>query len=81
MRLPASIMLGLALAFMGYTASAQDRKGIRFWNLTLYTITAFQLSPAGTDTWGPDQCRNDRMERSITTNACGSQASNPAATT
>jgi len=60
MRLPASIMLGLALAFMGYTASAQDRKGIRFWNLTLYTITAFQLSPAGADKWGPDQCRNDR---------------------
>ena len=39
---------------------AQDRKGIRFWNLTLYTITAFQMSPAGTDNWGPDQCKNDR---------------------
>ena len=58
----------LDLGFSGPLATAQDRKedrkedrkGIRFWNLTLYTITALQLSPAGTDTWGPDQCRNDR---------------------
>jgi hypothetical protein len=61
MRVPASIVLGAALAFVGYSAAgAQDRKGIRFWNLTLYTITALQLSPAGADRWGPDQCRNDR---------------------
>jgi hypothetical protein len=37
-----------------------DRRGIRFWNLTLYTITNFQMSPAGQDSWGPDQCQNDR---------------------
>jgi hypothetical protein len=41
-------------------AAAQDRKGIRFWNLTLQTITALQLSPAGENAWGADQCRNDR---------------------
>ncbi|HVY58353.1 MAG TPA: hypothetical protein VHA77_10930 [Xanthobacteraceae bacterium] len=41
-------------------ASAQDRKGMRFWNLTLYTVTSLQLSPAGQDAWGPDQCKNDR---------------------
>jgi hypothetical protein len=40
--------------------TAQERKGIRFWNLTLNTITRLQLSPAGKDAWGVDQCRNDR---------------------
>jgi len=42
------------------TASAQDRRGIRFWNLTLYTVTQMQMSPAGQNAWGPDQCKNDR---------------------
>ena len=51
----ASIAFGLAAP----SAAAQDRKGIRFWNLTLYTITALQMSPAGKDSWGPDQCKND----------------------
>ena len=52
----ASIAFGLAGSFV----AAQDRKGIRFWNLTLYTITSFQMSPAAKDSWGPDQCKNDR---------------------
>jgi hypothetical protein len=39
---------------------AEDRKGIRFWNLTLHTITHLRMSPAGENMWGPDQCRNDR---------------------
>ena len=54
---------GLLLASIAFGSSfvlAQDRKGIRFWNLTLYTITALQMSPAGEDRWGPDQCKNDR---------------------
>ena len=53
----------LALIAFGLVASsvaAQDRKGIRFWNLTLYTITTLQMSAAGKDSWGPDQCQNDR---------------------
>ena len=50
----------IAFALVGSSVLAQDRKGIRFWNLTLYTITTFQMSPAGTDNWGPDQCKNDR---------------------
>jgi len=49
-----------AFALVASTSAAQDRKGIRFWNLTLYTVTALQLSPAGRDAWGPDQCKNDR---------------------
>jgi len=44
----------------GRRAMAQDGKGIRFWNLTLHTITSFRMSPAGENRWGPDQCRNDR---------------------
>jgi len=50
----------IAFGLVGYSAAAQDRKGIRFWNLTLYTITSFQMSPAGKDSWGHDQCKNDR---------------------
>src|SRR5262249_23948207 len=54
--LPALIAFGL----VGSSVAAQDRKGIRFWNLTLYTITTLQMSPAGKDSWGADQCKNDR---------------------
>jgi hypothetical protein len=34
-------------------------KGTQFWNLTANTITNFQLAPAGTITWGTNQCLND----------------------
>jgi hypothetical protein len=34
-------------------------KGIRFWNLTSSTVTNLQLSPAGQNAWGADQCAND----------------------
>ena len=52
----AVVLLDLAAS----AATAQDRRGMRFWNLTLYTITSLQMSPAGQDAWGPDQCQNDR---------------------
>lgn len=52
----AVVLLALAVS----AATAQDRRGMRFWNLTLYTVTSLQMSPAGQDTWGPDQCQNDR---------------------
>jgi len=64
---------------VGSSVLAQDRKGIRFWNLTLYTITTFQMSPAGADNWGPDQCKNDRD--GTVESACESRASSPGATT
>jgi hypothetical protein len=35
-------------------------KGIRLWNLTTATISNFQLSPVGKDSWGPNQALNDR---------------------
>ena len=50
----------IVFGLVGCSVVAQDRKGIRFWNLTLYTITSLQMSPAGKDSWGPDQCKNDR---------------------
>ena len=55
------LLLGsIALGLIGCTAIAQDRRDIRFWNLTLYAITNLQMSPAGKDAWGPNQCENDR---------------------
>ena len=54
------LLASIAFALMGSSVPAQDRKGIRFWNLTLHTITTLQMSPAGADIWGPDQCKNDR---------------------
>jgi hypothetical protein len=35
-------------------------KGIRLWNLTTATISNFQLSPIGKDSWGPNQTLNDK---------------------
>ena len=40
-------------------ASAQGRP-TRFWNLTQHTISEFNLAPAGTTNWGPNQCKNDK---------------------
>src|SRR5262249_43655352 len=59
-RMRAVLLASIALGLVGSSVAAQDRKGIRFWNLTLYTITTLQMSPAGKDNWGPDQCKNDR---------------------
>jgi hypothetical protein len=56
----AILMAGMTLLLACHTASAQDRRGIRFWNLTANTVKQFYLSPAGKDQWGPDQCRNDK---------------------
>ena len=41
-------------------AFAADRKPTRFWNLTANTIVTLQMSPAGKDTWGRNQCDNDK---------------------
>lgn len=39
-------------------SSAADR--LRFWNLTTVTIQELYMAPAGTTTWGANQCKNDR---------------------
>src|SRR5262249_55105571 len=59
-RMRVLLLASIAFALVGSSVLAQDRKGIRFWNLTRYTITTFQMSPAGEDNWGPHQCKNDR---------------------
>lgn len=51
---PAALLLASACEL------AAQGKGIRFWNLTTATISSFQLSPAGKDTWGPNQTLNDK---------------------
>jgi len=56
-RLPIAICL--ALLSLPVLLMAQG-KGIRLWNLTTSTISGFQLSPAGTSDWGPNQTLNDK---------------------
>jgi hypothetical protein len=56
----ALLLAAIALAVIGSAAAAQDRRGMRFWNLTLYTVTDLRMSPTGKETWGPNQCENDR---------------------
>ena len=58
--LRAPLLAAIALVVISSAAEAQDRRGIRFWNLTLYTVTDLRMSPAGKDAWGPNQCQNDR---------------------
>jgi hypothetical protein len=38
---------------------AAERRGMRFWNLTLYTLTSLQFSAPGQNAWGKNQCEND----------------------
>jgi hypothetical protein len=50
----------LAILLSLSAAGAAERKGTRFWNLTAHTIVTLQMSPAGQNAWGRDQCENDR---------------------
>lgn len=52
--------LALAVLFASAGEIAAQGKGIRFWNLTTATISSLQLSPAGKDSWGPNQTLNDK---------------------
>jgi hypothetical protein len=49
-----------AAVLLSASQSMAQGKGIRLWNLTTATISNFQLSPAGKDSWGPNQALNDR---------------------
>ena len=49
-----------ALAMSAMAASAADSKGIRFWNLASVTVAKLYMSPAGTNSYGANQCENDR---------------------
>jgi hypothetical protein len=53
----------IAAAAVTLASSAElvaQGKGIRLWNLTTATISNFQLSPAGKDSFGPNQTLNDK---------------------
>src|SRR5690348_7586419 len=51
----------MVLLLVSGEAGAQGKgKGIRLWNLTTATISAFELSPAGKNEWGPNQTLNDK---------------------
>jgi len=52
-------LLILALSVTSSLATAQNRP-TRFWNLTLHSIKEFYLAPAGTTSWGINQCKNDK---------------------
>src|SRR6266536_502981 len=49
----------IALALMLSAAQAAESRGMRFWNLTLHTLTSLQFSPPGKNAWGKNQCEND----------------------
>jgi hypothetical protein len=53
-------MLAIALSLTSAGELAAQGKGIKFWNLTTATISGLQLSPAGKDSWGPNQTLNDK---------------------
>jgi hypothetical protein len=54
-----SVVIAAAL-FAAPTPLMAQGKGIRLWNLTTATISNFQLSPVGKDSWGPNQALNDK---------------------
>jgi hypothetical protein len=51
-----AIPLGVAAILLAGPAAAKDT---RFWNLTSSTVKSLELAPAGTSTFGPNQCAND----------------------
>jgi hypothetical protein len=53
---PAAACLFASMAIMS-NANAASRT--RFWNLTTGTIKEFRLAPAGTASFGENQCEND----------------------
>jgi hypothetical protein len=53
-------ILSLAYATGLCLSPASAAPKTKFWNTTGDTIVKFELAPAGTTNWGPDQCKNDR---------------------
>jgi hypothetical protein len=54
------LVLGLVLLAGVSSAQAQQQRPIRFWNLTRHTVSELSLATAGTTTFGPNQCKNDK---------------------
>jgi hypothetical protein len=47
----------MAIACTSWAIAARQTK---FWNITGDTIVKFELAPAGSNNWAPDQCENDK---------------------
>jgi len=54
------LLVATVIALSATVADAADSKKTRFWNLVSETVSKFELAPAGTTNWGPDQCKNDK---------------------
>lgn len=54
------VVVGCILVLAGGSALAAVKKGMRFWNLTSETLTEVSLAPAGTTSFGSNQCANDK---------------------
>jgi hypothetical protein len=55
-----SSVFGLLIAVGTCSAGFAAEKQLRFWNLTSATVTELRLAPAGSNNFGPDQCKNDK---------------------
>ena len=51
-----TIPFAFATTLLAQPALAKDTQ---FWNLTASTVKSFELAPAGTTAFGPNQCVND----------------------
>lgn len=49
-----------ALLIGATVGTAAAGKPIRFWNLTMQTVTSLELAKAGTQQFGPDLCKADK---------------------
>jgi hypothetical protein len=58
LRIARLVSVGLVVIFCAPGAMAAGQT--KFWNITGDTIVKFELAPAGTSNWGPDQCKNDK---------------------
>src|SRR5512133_1701801 len=60
--LRARILFGLVppIIFGGSSLVLAAEQPIRLWNLTSATMTELRLAPAGSQNFGPDQCKNDK---------------------
>src|SRR6185503_19023539 len=54
------LALAALLLIAGFAAARAADAPTRFWNLTPMKLTGFYLAPAGTQSWGKNQCENDR---------------------
>ena len=54
------ISIAVTAVMLSTSQLVAQAKGILLWNLTTATISNFQLSPAGKDSWGPNQALNDK---------------------